>query len=94
MVNKDGSKKKMARGRLWIQLYGTIHGDYDSRWEGTWFTINMRKFLTQVLLRKRVELPVWDKFYYSILIRLQRTLVERLQMETRGPEPKFMEGVH
>ncbi len=94
VMGKDGRKRKMAKGRLWIQLKGSINVDYERRWEGSWWTINLRMFLNRYIIRKRIELPYWDTFQYTIHMKLHRTIVNFLKMESKGPEPTFMGGVH
>jgi hypothetical protein len=94
VVGKDGRKRKMAKGRLWIQLKGSIEVDYEKRWEDSWWNINLRKFMNRYIIRKRIELPYWDTFEYTIHMKLHRMIVEYLKMESRGPEPTFMGGVH
>lgn len=94
VVGKDGRKRKMAKGRLWIQLRGYINVDYDSRWEGTWWSVNLKKFMNRYIIRKRIELPYWDTFQYTIHLKLHRMIVDFLKMESRGPEPMFMGGMH
>lgn len=94
VVQKDGSRKKMAKGRLWIQLSGAIVIDYENRWETSWWNISLRKFMNRYIIRKRIELPYWDTFYYTIHVKLHQLITNYLKMETKGPEPYFMGGVH
>ena len=94
VVQKDGTKRMMAKGRLWIQMTGEADIDYDKRWEGGWFSVNLRKFFNRYIIRKRIELPFWDDMYYTILIRLQGIITERLKMESRGNEERYRSGVH
>lgn len=94
VVSKDGTRKMMAKGRLWIQMNGAIQLDYDKRWTGSWFSLNLRKFFNHYVIHKRILLPMWDKMYYSILLRLQGIIMEKLKMESRVHEHRYGAGVH
>jgi hypothetical protein len=94
VLGKDGKRRKMAKGRLWIQQTGTIVLDYGKRWEGSWWNLNLRKFMNRYIIRKRIELPYWDTFQYQIHLKLHRTIVNFLNMESKGEEMHYMQGVH
>ena len=94
VVQKDGTKKMMAKGRLWIQMSGMLDLDYDKRWGRSWFSLNLRKFFNHYIVYRKAALPWWDKVYYTFLIRLQGVIIERLKMEGRGNEERYRYGVH
>ena len=90
----DGAKKMMAAGRLWIQINAWVDVDYDKRWEKSWIALNLRKFMARYVIRKRIELPWWDKMYYSTLVKLHGIIIEKLKFESRIDEHRHMAGVH
>ncbi len=90
----NGTKKMMAKGRLWIQMSCKVEWDYEKKWEGSWFSIHLRKFMNYYVFFKRLLLPHWDKMYYSILLKLHGLITERLKLESRINEHRYGAGVH
>lgn len=90
----DGSKRKMTKGRIWVQLGGKVILDYEKNWEKSYFGLHLRKFYNKYVISKRIQFVYWDKFYYSIIIRLHGKIQEFLGMESRGEEHRYGAGVH
>ncbi len=93
VVMKDGSKKTFTKGRLWIQFRGGIEMDYDNRWEENAFYANLRNFYHKYVIKKKIEGIWWDNFYYTVFLKLQSLVKERLKMESEGYEHRYFAGV-
>ncbi|MBI2101153.1 hypothetical protein HYT53_00940 [Candidatus Woesearchaeota archaeon] len=94
VVLKDGTKKKMAKGRLWIQLYGTVETDYEKIWEKSAFLAHLKSFYNKYIVKKRIESVWWDELYYKIVLGLHALIKERLKMASEGFESRHMHGAH
>ena len=94
VVLKDGTKKKMIKGRLWIQLYGNCVTDYEKIWEKSAFLAHLKSFYNKYIVRKRFEGIWWDELYYKIVLRLHALIKERLKMSSEGYEHRHFAGVH
>ena len=94
VVAKDGIKKKMSKGRIWIQLYGKVEMDPSKVWEKSAFLAHLKSFYNKYVLRKRIE-GVWgDELQYKIVLRLQALIKERLKMSSEVNETRHHSGVH
>ena len=94
VVLKDGTKKKMAKGRIWVQITHNVITDYEKIWEKSAFLAHLKSFYNKYIVRKRFEGVWWDELYYKIVLRLQALLKERLHMASEGYETRHHSGVH
>lgn len=94
VVLRNGTKKKMTKGRVWIQISGRVETDYEKIWEKSAFLAHLKSFYNKYIVRKRFEGIWWDELYYKIVMRLHALLKERLKMASEGFEPRHMGGVH
>ena len=94
VVLKDGTKKKMIKGRIWVQLYGTVVMDYEKIWEKGAFLAYLKSFYNKYIVKKKIEGVWWDELQYKIVLRLHALIKERLKMASEGSEFKHMAGVH
>ena len=94
VVLKDGKKKKMAKGRIWIQILGKVEMDYEKRWEKSAFLAQLKGFYHKYIIKKTIEGVWWDELYYKIFLRLHALIQERLKMSSEGFEFRHMGGVH
>ncbi len=94
VVLKDGTKKKMTKGRIWVQLYGACITDYEKLWEKSAFLAQLKSFYNKYIVKKRFEGIWWDELHYKIVLRLHALIKERLKMESEGFEHRHFAGVH
>lgn len=94
VVLKDGTKKKMAKGRLWIQIQGYVDVDYEELWNKSAFMANLKNFYNKYIVKKRIESVWWDQLQYKIVHALHALIKERLKMISEGYPTRFMHGVH
>jgi len=94
VVTKNGEKKKMQKGRIWIQLYGRTETDPEKVWESSSFMAHLKSFYLKYVVRKKLE-GVWaDEFYYKIILRIHALIKERLKMTSEVNETRHHGGVH
>ena len=94
VVLKDGTKKKMTKGRIWVQLYGNVEMDYEKTFEKSAFLSHLKNFYHKYVIKKKIEGVWWDELYYKIVLRLHALIQERLKMASEGFEFRHMGGVH
>ena len=94
VVLKDGTKKKMSKGRIWIQLYGKVETDYEKAWEKSAFLAQLKSFYNKYIVRKRMEGIWWDEMYYKVVMKLHALIKERLKMISQVSETRHHAGVH
>lgn len=94
VVLKDGTKKKMTKGRLWIQILGNCVTDYEKIWEKSAFLAHLKSFYNKYIVKKKFEGVWWDELQYRIVLRLHALIKERLKMASEGYETRHMAGVH
>ncbi|MAG91587.1 hypothetical protein CMO83_02835 [Candidatus Woesearchaeota archaeon] len=94
VVLKDGTKRKMTKGRIWVQLYGKVETDYEKLWEKSAFLAKLRSFYNKYVMRKRYEGVWWDELYYNIVLRLHAVIKERLKMTTEVFEHRHFSRTH
>ena len=94
VVLKDGTKKKMTKGRIWVQLYGNVEMDYEKTFEKSAFLSHLKNFYHKYVIKKKIEGLWWDELYYKIVLRLHALIQERLKMASEGFEFRHMGGVH
>ena len=94
VVLKNGSKKKMQKGRLWISLNGLVDMDYERLWEKSAFLAQLRGFYNKYIMKKEIEGVWWDELYYKVVLKLHALIQEKLKMESEGFEARHMGGVH
>ena len=94
VVAKDGTKKKMSKGRLWIYLDAKVDMDYEKMFESSSFLANLRGFYHKYIIKKKIEGIWWDELYYKITLKLHSIIKERLKMASEGFEARHMGGVH
>ena len=86
VVMKDGSKRIFTKGRLWIQFKGYVEMDYEKKFEEKALYANLRNFFHKYVLHKKLEAVWWDQMYYSVFLKLQPLVKERLRMESTSFE--------
>ena len=94
VVMKNGAKKKMTKGRIWIQIMGECVTDYEKVWEKSAFLAHLKSFYNKYIVKKRFESIWWDEMYYKVILRLHALIKERLKMTSEGFEARHMAGVH
>ena len=94
VVLKDGTKKKMSKGRLWIQISGAVTTDYAKAWEKSAFLTHLRSFYNKYVIKKRFEGIYWDELYYNVVLKLHALIRERLKMLSEGYEHKYYSRIH
>lgn len=94
VVLKDGTKKKMSKGRLWVQIRGQVDYDYEGNWKKSVFLAQLQNFYNKYIIKKRIESVWWDQLQYKIVIALHTLIKERLKMASEGSPSRFMHGVH
>jgi len=94
VVLKDGAKKKLAKGRIWVQLYGKVDTDYEKVWEKSAFLAQLKSFYNKYIMKKRYEGVWWDELYYNIVLSLHALIKERLKMTSEGYETRHHSRVH
>lgn len=94
VVLKNGAKKKMTKGRIWIQLSGECVTDYEKIWEKSAFLAHLKSFYNKYVIRKKFEGVWWDEFYYNIILRLHALIKERLKMVSEVYETRHHSRVH
>ena len=94
VVAKDGTKKKMAKGRIWIQLWGEIETDHHKLWEKSAFLAHLKSFYNKYVIRKRYEGVWWDELYYNIVLQLHALIRERLKMTAEVYEHRHFDRTH
>ena len=92
VVSKDGTKKKMSKGKIWIQIYGTVTTDYEKVWEKSAFLAHLKNFYNKYVIRKTYEGIFWDDMYYKIILRLHALIKERLNMTSQ--EERHHSDIH
>lgn len=94
VVAKDGTKKKMTKGRIWIYLVGEVEVDHEKMFEKSAFLWNIRRFYNKYVIKKKIEGIWWDELQYKIVLKLHSLIKERLKMASEGFEARHMGGVH
>ena len=94
VVAKDGSRKKMQKGRIWIQITHNCVTDYEKNFQKSAFMAHLRGFYNKYVVRKRAEGVWWDELYYNIVLKLQSVIKERLKMASEGYETRHHSRTH
>jgi len=94
VVLKDGTKKKMTKGRIWVQMWATTEVDYSKYWEKNAFLAHLKSFYNKYVVRKRLEGVWWDEMYYNVLLQLHALIRERLKMASEVYEHRHFDRVH
>ncbi len=94
VVLKNGAKKKMTKGRIWIQILGHVDIDYEKLWEKNAFLAHLKGFYNKYIIKKTIEGVWWDELQYKIVHTLHALIKERLKMISEGYEARHMHGVH
>ena len=90
---KDGSRKTFTKGRLWIQFRSKVIFDYEGRWEQSSFYANLRNFFNKYVVWKKIGAVWWDNMYYTVFLKLQSLVKERLKMEADAYEHRYFHKV-
>jgi hypothetical protein len=93
VVMKDGSKKTFTKGRLWIQFRGSTKFDYEKKFDENNFYVHLKDFYHKYVVHKKIESTWWDQMYYSVYMKLQQLVKERLKMESEAYEYKDYHSV-
>ena len=91
---QDGSKKLFIKGRVWIQIVGYVHVDYEKKWEDNVFYAQLRNFYHKYVIQKKMEAIWWDELHYKVCNKLRNILQQRLKMESEEYEHRYFAGVH
>ena len=94
VVQKDGTRKKMQKGKFWMQLWGTTVTDPHHVWEKTAFLAHLKSFYNKYVIRKKMEGVWWDEMYYNIVLRLHALIKERLKMTSEVYEHRHFDRTH
>lgn len=94
VVLKDGTKKKMTKGRIWVHLIGVVELDYEKLWEKSAFMAGLRGFYHKYIIKKKIEGLWWDELYVRIVLGVHALIKERLKMLSEGYESRHESGVH
>ena len=94
VVLKDGTKKKMTKGRIWMHMYGVCETDYAKIWENTAFLAHLKGFYNKYIVRKKFEGVWWDELYYNIVLKLHSLIKERLHMLSEVNEHRHFSRTH
>ena len=94
VVTKDGTKKKMTKGRMWVRISGVVEMDYEKIYESKPFFAQLRNFYHNYIVKKKIEGVWWDQLYYHIVLKLHAKIKERLKMISEGYEHRHFSGVH
>jgi len=92
-VMKDGSKRNFTKGRLWAQIRGRVVIDHEGRWEEKSFYANLRSFYHKYVIQKKMEGIWWDNLQYTVVLKLQSLIKERLKMESEAYEHRYFHKV-
>lgn len=86
-VIKDGVKKKMTKGKFFIEIDGKLETDYQGHFDKSSFTFGIKRFIDNMILFRyeRMGGVIWDKLYYEML-RFHNALKKYLDMETADME--------
>jgi|TARA_B100001964_G_C14259068_1_gene614262 hypothetical protein len=93
VVMKDGSKRTFTKGRLWIQFKGATKLDYEKNFDESNFYVHLKEFYHKYVVHKKIESVWWDQMYYSVYLKLQQLIKERLKMESESCEYKDYHSV-
>ena len=94
VITKEGFKKKMAKGRMWVRVSGRVETDYDKMWEKSAFMAQLRNFYNKYVIRKTWEGVLWDEMYYNIIQKMFNVIKERLHTVSEGYEHRHFSKVH
>ena len=94
VVVRDGTKKKMTKGRIWMYISGKVEMDHSKIFEKSAFFAHIRGFYHKYVIKKKIEGIWWDELYYKIVLKLHSLIKERLKMASEGFEARHMSGVH
>jgi hypothetical protein len=94
IVMPDGTKKKMVKGRLWIEFKGNINYDWEKRWNDNAFFAELKNLFNKYILRKKWEQIWFHQLYTREMHQLHALVKDRLKMESRGFEHRYKTGVH
>ena len=94
VITKEGFKKKMAKGRMWVRVSGRVETDYDKMWEKSAFMAQLRNFYNKYVIRKTWEGVLWDEMYYNIVQKMFNVIKERLHTVSEGYEHRHFSKVH
>jgi hypothetical protein len=79
-IIKDGKKKKMTRGRLYLDIQATIIRDYQGVYDSTPMLQKARGLILKVT-KWEENIPIWDTYYYKT-IKLHGMIRQLLGMDT------------
>jgi len=94
VVGKDGSRKKLMKGRAWIQLWGVAQMDPHEAWSKTALMMHLKSFFNKYVVRKKIEGVIWDELHYNIVLKLHALIKERLKMTSEVYEHRHFSRTH
>lgn len=94
VVLKNGTKKKMNKGRIWVQIVHKVVTDYEKIWEKSAFLAHLKSFYNKYIVRKKYEGVWWDELYYNIVLQLHALIRERLKMASEEYEHRHFSRTH
>ena len=94
VVMKDGSRKKMTKGRIWIQITHNVVTDYEKNFQKSAFLAHLMSFYNKYVVRKKAEGVWWDEMYYNIILQLHALIREKLKMTSEVYEHRHFDRTH
>jgi hypothetical protein len=92
-VTKNGERKLLTEGKIWVQGKVFFSWNVDDRWEKNSWYAELRKFLVSRILVKKNMLGYAPR-YRSELVDLHQFIMNRLKLESRAGEYPYITGVH
>ena len=87
VVMADGSKKIFTKGRIWIEIKGSIATDWEKRWQESSFFSRLKDFYNKYVILKN-----WGPKLRYEMYELQTMAKERLKMESDEYEHRHRGG--
>ncbi|MDP2750221.1 MAG: hypothetical protein Q8O89_05290 [Nanoarchaeota archaeon] len=81
-VVKEGKKKKLAKGKMIMEVYGNIETDWQHMWDKTMFGKYLKEMYDKFIMKKQLEVIWWDRLYYT-MYKLHTDIKNFLDMENR-----------
>ncbi len=94
VVTKDGQKRMMTKGRLWMRISGNVEGDFERIFEKSAFAAQLRNFYNKYIIKKKAEGVWWDTLHYNVVLKLHARIKEHLNMLSAQFEHRHFSGVH
>lgn len=93
VVDKNGKKKRMTKGRLWLRISGHVETDYEKVFERSNFYAHLRNFYNKYIIHQKIGSVWWDQLYYHVVLPLHEVVTTRLDMMSQSYEHRHFSGV-